>query len=301
MENEPVEAQPPGRVVIWIRRFPLVSFFALSYAISLGFRFLYESAEDGRFAFQELWILYWVSAFGPALAAVLVTGATNGLAGIRQLLSRLLVWRAGVQWWLVAILMYPAMILGAIVLASVFAGTPLEFEPGYEEGALAFWVEIGACLLLAVGEEIGWRAFALPRLLARKGPFAASVYLAVLWGPWHLSGFQMPLLDLRRLTAGLGFLLYLIPISILLTWVYRGVRGSVLVVSVLHASHNLSKLQFAPLVSTPSLLVGIVLSLLQWGVAMVVMIRGGWFRRSAASSPFVVGSPPSSSDAGSSP
>lgn len=42
---------------------------------------------------------------------------------------------------------------------------------------------------LRLGEELGWRGFALPRLLQHMGPIRASLTLGALWALWHLPYF----------------------------------------------------------------------------------------------------------------
>ena len=61
---------------------------------------------------------------GLALPAFLVTAATDGRAGVRDLLRRTLRWRVGVGWYLLAIFAIP---VGALLLAPLFLGAaPLE-------------------------------------------------------------------------------------------------------------------------------------------------------------------------------
>ncbi len=89
-----------------------------------------------------------------------------------------------------------------------------------------------------VGEELGWRGYALPRLLSRHGAIRASLILGVLWGLWHLPlmwtegalPYQQPVWLL---------LLDILAKSIIFTWVFLNTRGSVLLAVLLHASTNL--------------------------------------------------------------
>src|SRR5918997_4942910 len=61
---------------------------------------------------------------GLALPAFLVTAATGGKEGVRDLLARMLRWRVGIHWYLIALFGLPA----AVLLAAVpFLGVvPLE-------------------------------------------------------------------------------------------------------------------------------------------------------------------------------
>lgn len=78
-----------------------------------------------------------------------------------------------------------------------------------------------------IGEEIGWRGFALPGLLERANALLASVALGVIWAVWHLPAFVLPGFP----QSGGPFLLFtaaLVAQSVLITWIYSGASGSVL-------------------------------------------------------------------------
>ena len=88
-----------------------------------------------------------------------------------------------------------------------------------------------------VGEEPGWRGFALPRLQSRYGPFKASVILAPLWAAWHLPLFFVP----GWTTASpWQFVLILLGVSFLLTSAANWARFGVLAAIALHAFFNTS-------------------------------------------------------------
>jgi hypothetical protein len=87
-----------------------------------------------------------------------------------------------------------------------------------------------------LGEELGWRAFLLPRLLERNSPLAASFLVALAWALWHTP------IDLTAgfLVQGPGALLarflWTLPVTILFTWLYLRCRGALLTALFMHAS-----------------------------------------------------------------
>ena len=88
-----------------------------------------------------------------------------------------------------------------------------------------------------VGEEIGWRGYALPRLQARIGPLAASVLIGLLAGLWHLPAFFI-VGHPQYGTPILPFIVWMVAIAIVFTWVYNHSGGSLLPVTLLHAAIN---------------------------------------------------------------
>jgi uncharacterized protein len=93
---------------------------------------------------------------------------------------------------------------------------------------------------LIVGEELGWRGYALPRLLAERSALAASLILGVLWGAWHLPTFFVPGAPQYGLPFS-AFVLLTMAYSVVMGWVYVHARGSVLIASLLHGAINLSQ------------------------------------------------------------
>lgn len=176
---------------------------------------------------------------GPTLAAFLVTYATEGRAGMRNLWRRYALWRVGFQWYLV-ILFGP--LLALTVGASVFFGlTPLRHLA--EQWPLVFTTYLpvtvlGAVLGGPIGEEPGWRGFALPRMQARFGPLVGSLLLGAIWGSWHLIGFLGGWLGAFSVTAFAGIILTGMSFSVIVTWVYNHTRGSILIAILLHGASN---------------------------------------------------------------
>jgi uncharacterized protein len=92
-----------------------------------------------------------------------------------------------------------------------------------------------------LGEEIGWRGFALPRLQARLGPLVASLIIGVIWAIWHLplvwtAGHPLAEMPLYFHLA------HMVVAAILFTWLYNGSGGSLLLVILFHTSMNVTGL-----------------------------------------------------------
>jgi membrane protease YdiL (CAAX protease family) len=88
-----------------------------------------------------------------------------------------------------------------------------------------------------LGEEFGWRGFALPCLLRMRPPLAAALLLGVVWGFWHLPAFFIPTLSQSRLWFPV-FLLNSMALSVLMTWLYRRTSGDLLLMVLVHLMAN---------------------------------------------------------------
>lgn len=246
-----------------LARHPLLFYFIIAYAGSWLVVLPYlRSGADTRLLPFSWPIPFAVSAAiapfaGPFLAAFIMTGVTEGRAGISRLLRRIVLWRVELRWYLFALLGVPAItVLGAIVLPGVFAS----FQTPALSLLVTYPVSFVVSLLIGgpLGEEPGWRGFALPRLQRRQGPLVGSLVLGVLWAFWHLPYFWMPewgtpksgLLDI------VWFVVADIALTVVYTWVFNNTKGSLLIVILVHASNDaffINQLFGAPVV-TDSLL-----------------------------------------------
>jgi uncharacterized protein len=251
----------------------LAAFFAVTFTITWGiglvlmlFPGVLGAADADAAVFHPLFVL---AVAGPTLAALLLTGVTRGGAGLRQLLGMLFRWRFGLRWYVFLLVGIP---LAGYALAQV-AGP----EPALEIGSPGMLLAVLGILLITgpLGEELGWRGYALPRLLDRSSPLLASLVLGVIWGVWHLPAFFVAGLPQEGLAIPV-FLLMSLGLSVLATWVFLRTGRSVLAVVLFHYTVNLS----LSVLGTP--LAALTLASLL-GAALVVALdrRVGWFRRGA--------------------
>ncbi len=239
-------------------RHPLVSYFALAYIISwllwlplvlskgggIGLiPFTTDATVDGAITLS----LIIVGAFGPALAAVIMTALTEGRAGVGLLFRRIVRVRVAWQWYLMA-MFFPLLAYLFLLLPYVLF-TPGQFLRAFGlQGGIALLAYVGAVLSGMVlgsplGEEPGWRGFALPRLQQQIGPFKGSLLLGILWGFWHtpIAFFTVWGQDYQSAGIVLGFLLFIlntISIAVVMTWMFNHTRGSIFLAIMFHSAIN---------------------------------------------------------------
>jgi uncharacterized protein len=226
-----------------LARHPLLAYFVLAFACTWLITLPALLSQNG-FALLPFAVpfkpLQTLGSFGPLLAAFVVTAAADGRAGINRLVRRIVRWRVGLGWYLLALGGYLLfdLLVGLIVPTTGAVGAFMEKWP------LLFTLYLPALLtvhlLNATGEETGWSGCALPRLQDKFGPLLGASILGVVWAAWHLPAFFV--------VDGLGpfnpiyFFVFFVPIStfdrILWTWVYNRTGGSILIAILLHAASN---------------------------------------------------------------
>ena len=214
----------------------LIPFFILAYALSWSIQIPLALQSNGLLNTSLPYGLHYLSAFGPLISAVIITLLTEGRDGLRKLATRMTRWRVSIVWWLVALAPLLLYMLTAILI-SIFTSEPLirpalgqlDFLPELGWLALPFWI-----LTFGIGEETGWRGFALPRLQRERSAMRATLILWILWTLWHL-----PLFFYSYAAAILpGLALGLLAGTITFTWLYNSTAGSVLILAVWHGTFN---------------------------------------------------------------
>src|SRR5215213_10110354 len=254
-----------------VKRHPLITFFVLAYALSWSIEspivFLGDSVSDA----QRL-VLVILASNVPSLLGIVLTGVVLGRGALRKLLGRLLPWRVNPLWYLVVFLGPAALVGGAVALNTLLAGPALSL--GMPLLGVAIFLGFSIFPGSALGEEIGWRGYVLPRLQTRMSALSASLFLAPIWALWHLP-LWLTGDPVKTPTFYVPFFLAVFPLSILLTSVYNSTGGSLLMVVLLHATANFPVTMAIDELGTRAT----VPVLLYWGLmavaAIVVVIWAG--------------------------
>ena len=222
-------------------RFPLITFFLLAFA---GTWLVLSPWVFDTFGWIEIpdelgIILFILSTFtGPFFAAFYVTGKLEGKEGKKNLWRRIFQMRIGLVWYVAVLFTFLLVWLTAYNL--LYRGAPLAAliaNPALMVTAFLPNVLTGL-LIPSLGEEPGWRGFALPRLQKDFGPVLGTLILGTLHGIWHLPALFTPLLGPFSWDSFLTFVLTAAAGTFIYTWVFNNTHGSVWIAILLHASSN---------------------------------------------------------------
>src|ERR671913_2289084 len=247
-----------------VKRHPIITFFVLTYVITWAIESPLVFLTDYVTATQGL-VLIILGSNVPSAVAIILTAVVLGRGALRKLLGRLLTWRVNPIWYLVVFLGPAALVGGVVGLNALMGGPALSLGMPLLGAAIFFGFSIfpGS----ALGEEIGWRGYVLPRLQSRMSALSAALLLAPIWALWHLPLWLNGAPGRTPLIYA-GFVLSAFALSVILTWVYNSTGGSLLLVVLLHATVNLPQtLTIDELGSRAT-----VPLLLYWGLMVVAAI-----------------------------
>ena len=242
--RQPAPLSPLTGLVV---RHPVAAFLVMLYAVAWGIFLPVVLQARGLlalpidltegFAFDAVTSL--ASILGVALPAFLVTAATRGGAGVRDLLGRCLARRVGIVWYLAALF---GLLASTVLLGSAFSD-PAPLEVLTERWPLLFTLFLPEVLFpflfIQIFEEAGWTGFMQHTLQERRGPLVASVLV----GP----AFVLQHLPILLMDAGIGLSSLIIVVAlvvvavffrVVVTWLYNRSGRSVLVVALFHSAYN---------------------------------------------------------------
>ena len=228
----------------FIRSHQLTSYFILAFLGAWLVFIPLNLAQNGfgvlPFSLPLTPLLALATFTGPTFATLVMVGITDGHSGIKSLFQRYTFRRVGLFWLFVALFgpLMAFLTTSIIELRSVSIAatqqiivTILSLYPVY--------IVLGL-ITGPLGEEVGWRGFALPKLQEKMGPVWGSLCLGVLWAAWHFPLFFLPAWSggLSVSLLALAYFTWVIPFTVIMTWVYNNTRGNLLIMTLLHAAEN---------------------------------------------------------------
>ena len=187
-------------------------------------------------------VLVTIIKYAPTLAAFLLVALVFGKTSVKELLSRFFIWKIDVKWYLLVFLiplvidnLFPFLLLHTLnrsvtvqlnVSFATFSSVVLLFARFFFMGG-------------GMGEEFGWRGYLTPYLQSKHSVLKSAVIIGLLWTAWHFpnywmgnkSGTEIAYLHVEKIFRA-------VPMAIVYAWIFNNTRGSVLLVSLMHASVN---------------------------------------------------------------
>jgi membrane protease YdiL (CAAX protease family) len=217
---------------------PLRIYFVLAFALTWGI--------GGIALLIGLWVpgsrplatsspLYYLAAYSVSLTGIVLTARYAGREGLRRLGRRLLPWQSPLHWYLIVAAGYAAITALALGTVGLVQPTAAAIPPWS-----AFPTALGIAVVKdpgPIGEEFGWRGFALPRLLERYSPLNASVRLGLIHAAWHIPLFFIPGMPQTQASFPL-FTLGVVSIAIFDTVLYLRTGASLLLAILVHLLAN---------------------------------------------------------------
>jgi uncharacterized protein len=282
--RQPTPLSPLKRLVV---HHPVAAFLVMLYAIAWtvflpvvlqarGLLALPVDLSEG-IAFDAVTSL--ASILGVALPAFIVTAATGGKAGMRELLRRCLRWRVGIVWYLAALF----GLLAVMVLVGSVLSDPAPLEVLTERWSLIFTLFLPEVLFpflfIQIFEEAGWTGFMQHTLQERRGPLLASILVAPAFVLQHLPILLMDAgVGLTSLIIVGALVIVAVFFRVVVMWLYNGSGRSVLVVALFHSAYN-SAWGTGDQKFTGELIPGPAATLIPIGVVAVVAVVVAAFTR----------------------
>jgi membrane protease YdiL (CAAX protease family) len=161
----------------------------------------------------------------PMIAAVIVLLRDEGWEGLKALFRQLKDWGFNLKWYLRALLIFPAAILAALLILSIFSES---YTPQF-----SFSILFLGAFISPLYEEIGWIGYAIPRMLKRWRPLNTAILLGVIHMGWHLAADywgSSAFYGTGSLYLGhvLLWLIGLIILRVMILWLYTRTQSLVL-------------------------------------------------------------------------
>ena len=215
-------------------------FFILTIFLSSSIWLFQIPGVSSYFNLQLHENYFWLGECAPGFSAILLTWIISGKNGIVALIKPAFFWRAKPIYYFIVIVVLAYFYLATIGLSTLQGAHPPGFLEMYQKiktpffNLQAIWLIPELTILYIFCEELGWRGFALPRLLKKYNAIYASIIIGLVWALFHV---PLMVINAHPITFIylLGYAFSTILSSFLFTWIYLRTNGSLFIVGLLHA------------------------------------------------------------------
>lgn len=218
--QEPLSKEARGQL-----RRQLAAYFLTTFVLSWGIfgTALVLDAAESPVVILGVW--------GPTLSAIIITGMFYGKDGLKRFFRRFQ-FKKGLKWFLPLLGFFLVIGFAGRFIGSAVAG--LQFDPRFWGWAWVAQVMIAQFVIAGLGEEFGWRGFALQRLQHLMAPLKATLVVALVHLLWHMPTYWLGqgMHNVPLIWAAI----FVVPWTILFTWAYNRSQGSILVSVFFHST-----------------------------------------------------------------
>lgn len=188
-------------------------------------------------------VISMLASFTPSVVGLLLRFKDMGKEAAMEWIDDKINIRFNPIWIAVVFILFPA-------LAGISYNLALAVNEGIESKLIISPILIPVMFLQilfiggAIGEEFGWRGYALDKLISLSNPITATVVLGVIWSLWHLPLFFMEGTVQSNIPIW-QFMLQNTAIAFFYTWIYLRTKGNMLLMILLHAVANTSAAIFS--------------------------------------------------------
>ena len=190
------------------------------------------------------------AAWGPFVAAFLMTAIYEGWSGDKALIGRGLNFKIGWKWYVVVFCLLPLIIGLPFVVAQMAGEVIPEAWAAREAGdiPLVIFAVVAFFVIFLTGgplqEEFGWRGYATDRLQEKFNALTTGIIMGLLWASWHLPLLFIPCEESYSNRPAWGLFLTTTLVMILFTWIYNNTNRSIFATLIFHTMFNWSNFLF---------------------------------------------------------
>ena len=262
-----------------VRKHPGATFFILAYLIGL--------AGVLPAYFLKIAPLALIAAYSSTISGIITAALYGGKSELKSILKSMVKVKCGVLPYVYALVIPIAIVVGAISVNWLF-GNPI---PTVSRGR---WMMLIPYLIFfsiqaGLGEELGWRGFAFPKLIAcGKSALASSLIVGVVWALWHTPLYFIPGQGQYMMAHELGFWytfvfygLHVVSASVVYCWLYLRSGKSVLLPIIIHGTVNaLSHIyEYENFRAVGGMVAAKTVTVLWILIALIIVLRSPYFNK----------------------